>query len=499
MNDQRSQLSFLFDRLIWPSGLVRERACVQISNLLTKGQQPDYVRSFLLSWMKSQGLESVAIIGLLILLHAKESDPTFSVPAEEEVLSNLSCPSALSWILLADLLPNLKGNVDWISLNSGSAPDDFNPSPMFLKYPRTALPAIYASHADDLEGYGIPFWKHWAYEWENILHRIKKTARIDSFYHFWDVGQGAEHCNVFDIPLSEVYRSSYLRTIAWAAMSHFISPDHARSMASDTCPLTLRLWHVKPGRKPDFWPHIHESEGLVDTVAPEIWSEIGRLYESQRVDPTEMVVSTALGRIHEGKMIYDLEIYGVFQGCLGPAAPKLEEVADWCRWKPTAAVKGNGPRLGVEIKEGSQEYVAETFGDWHIVCAGSRMLLPNFPRWQYWRAVRDVWLPSSTLTTGTLNIKCSSEALIYSDQLGDLGKWLDWTDSLRERLPQTLLPSTGNYLMIKREAVRAFAEKHNMVFSWVCRITGFHRKYRTSPYETFTDSASFGTTSLVIS
>ena len=61
-------LRLLFTQLTWPSGLVRERACVQIAKLLLDPEYSGETRARLIAWMKSQNLESVNALGLLPFL-----------------------------------------------------------------------------------------------------------------------------------------------------------------------------------------------------------------------------------------------------------------------------------------------------------------------------------------------------------------------------------------------------------------------------------------------
>src|SRR5208337_765137 len=99
-------LFLLFSRLSWPSGMVRERTCAAIADLLNDSDWTDILQRSVLQWMKEQKLESMTVIGLLIFCKAKIENSSFRIPSTDIILSHISKPSILSCMLINELDSN---------------------------------------------------------------------------------------------------------------------------------------------------------------------------------------------------------------------------------------------------------------------------------------------------------------------------------------------------------------------------------------------------------
>lgn len=491
------ELSFLFSRLTWPSGMVRERACVAIADLLIDSRWREIVQRHLTHWMKAQMLESIAAIALLVLLRAKIQDSSFVSPSAEELLSALHRPSILSWMLMNELVPSNLPPPKWTTLNSGSAPKGFEPDPFFTKYSRSFLPPIYTDSAEEIEAHErISFVKQWSFEWHRILESIGKSPSTDPV-DFWG-REDSEHYVAIDFELSEVYRSAYLRALAWAVMVGVLSEKSARFLAIKTCPIDLGLWRLRPTSRPVWWPKADQPKGRIDTVPVQIWRQVQALWEKRGVRGDEWIIAEASGRAHEGTTMYDLEIFGLFQICRGPLAPILEEVTKWYRREIYVEYAPCGLRFEGVIRAIPPDSISQSFGDWRLVPAVCRVTPWTTPRWQFWRVYRHTWLPSPFLGSNSLTFQCSGDALIVRDAKEVIAKWTDWTNGLREKVTANLPPSTGQYLVVHRQRIETFAEETNSVFCWICRLTGFHREYDYEPYKYFVDHRQYGATSIII-
>jgi hypothetical protein len=233
-------LMLLFTQLAWPSGLVRERACVQIAKLLLDPEHSDVTLHYLFLWMKTQQLESLAALGLLPLLRARLDRSDFNLPRVEDLTSAISRPSLLSALLLHDLFPNDSESLEHSLRHSGDVPQGFSPDVFFGKYVETFLPPYFDFLAGLIEeSEVIAFRRHWAFEWQRLVDEtgVKLTDRN---LYFW-FGSGSEKERVFatDTKLSEVYRSAFLRALAWAVSSDRMDASGAIVLAEETCPVNL--------------------------------------------------------------------------------------------------------------------------------------------------------------------------------------------------------------------------------------------------------------------
>lgn len=490
------QLQLLFRRLTWPSGLVRERACASIAAQLVRQDQGGLLRAYLLRWIAEQNLESVAALGLLVLVRARIEDGEYPLPPAGELSSLISKPSILSWMLVKELLPESGEDLRESIRHSEAAPTDFTPDPAFHKYIHAYVPPAYEMWANGIEASGrVPFVRQWAYEWTRLLVETGLTV-TERPLNFWlRRNSEKEHYAAVDMAVSEVYRSAYLRALAWSLSAEALTLNSALFYAARTCPVDLELWSLPPQVMPDWWVRATEPEGKIDTVPAQIWEQVERLWGQHCLGSDEWVVAQAGGLAHQGATIYNLEIYGLFQRFFSPEPPDLEEFTDWCsdevvfrcRYKSHLRFKGQVARVGVND-------IARESGGWSVVPAVGRGDARIPMRWQYWRMYRDIWLPAPYFGDSLLTFGVEDGSLTVRDGEEVIGRWYDWTDRLSEKVTEEIPPAAGQYLLIRRERIKRFAQATNSVFCWVCRLTGWHREHNYESHKAFADYREFGAT-----
>jgi hypothetical protein len=495
--DVEQGLSLLFTQLTWPSGLVRERACVQIAKLLLDPEYSDATLRHLLLWMKSQKLETVNALGLLTLLRAQLDGRDFILPHLDELAAAVVRPSLLSALLLHELSPN-DPEIPLSSLgHSGEVPRDFSPNPFFAKYVETFLPPMFNFQAGLIEERElIAFRRHWAYEWEGLVDQTDVKLTDRNLYFWWGSPSDKERVLATDTKLSEVYRSAYLRALAWAVSTERLAASAAVELAVGTCPINLDLWRVKPVSKPDWFPLAEEPIGNIDTVPAQVWRQVEKLWEGQLDDRGEWRIAQTSGVVLDGKTVYDLEIYGLFQKSHGPRQPNLEKVAEWCHDEVQLSAQMQEPlHFRGRIRQEMNKTQRKVFDDWSFSPAFGSVYEGSIGRWQIWRMFRRVWLPTPSLAS-KLDFSCNTDG-VNAYQNGEIiARWFDWIDALTERHHVDLPMSTGQCLQIRRKTIEEFAKSSGSTFCWVCRITGYHRKDTYESYKQVRDHRSFGCTRL---
>ena len=210
-------LGMLFAQLVWPSLLVRERACTEIAKLLANPDYTEIVTSFLISWLKKQDLESVVCNGVLAVVRAKMLEPAYSTPDSERISRAINKPSLLSWMLLRTLYPEFEDLPEISTWYSGDAPENFAVEAFFDKYATAfLLPVYYDFWVPTIERKTrLPFRRQWAREWQRAVGETQisvSTLPLD----FWlRRREGEFQYAGADMKMSEVYRSAYLRALAW--------------------------------------------------------------------------------------------------------------------------------------------------------------------------------------------------------------------------------------------------------------------------------------------
>lgn len=497
MTNRASELSVLFARLSHFSGMVRERTCVEIAQLLNDDEWRGPVQWHLQQWMESQTLESVAIFALLIWIRARIENTDTTLPDVEQMLAKYPRPSLLSLLLLRELYGQSVQAPDWCVLFSGDAPSDFEADDFFQKYARNFLPPVYKDTADNItRRTGEPFTKQWAWEWHRLLDATatEPDARVMDCRGRPD----SEHYITVDFRLSEIYRSAYLRALAWAICSEVLPENHALILAARCCPVDLALWQVRARARPAWWPRIPSMTGTVDTTAARAMQELETLWEHQASGDNDWIPVQASGRVGGGTSPLELEIYGLFQRCMGPLIPTAAEVAEWYRATDYQQVDVDSfLRLGGTLQPVPPSGFEQRFEDWLVVPASVRVDTLTVPRWQWWRAYRDIWAPASFLGRDPLILRVTDTDITIEDSRGIIGRWIDWADNFQEKEVANLPPATGQCLLVRRDVISDFSSASRSSFCWIWRFTVYHRQHDYQPFETLSMEGEFGATSVI--
>ena len=242
--------SLLFNRLKWPVPMVRWRAAKEIRNLLNDPITRPATTDMLLDYLEACKTESeVSAILSIVFLTSPAARPT-----RIALISRIRCPSLLSDIIIERTYGPGRGIGRWWGAHSGAAPRDFEGGSYFQKYKAAHVPPILADNLKRLERTsGLPFQQQWAFEWMCLRDKLatRCTAYPHYFDNFADVRSGIT--GQYWQRMREVYRSAYLRTLAFA-VSEWRLPQR---IAQDNCMELVEgiagLFEVEPGRRP-VWP-----------------------------------------------------------------------------------------------------------------------------------------------------------------------------------------------------------------------------------------------------
>jgi hypothetical protein len=273
-------LDLLLARLTWPSGMVRERVCESLAELLVIDSHHESVSSALLEWISSQGLESVACLGLLPFVRAQQLEPAVQIPGRDEFSKACRCPSLLFEILLAELCGEPAQALPLGTGYGGVLPRGFEPSSDFLEQYEHALPTVYRDRARTLSTeFAVPFLQRWGYEVAQT-NRDLRNAHLP-FDEYWG-RPDIEHFVAFDCHLSETLRSGYLRALAWLSQQGEEQRFYAAVEALRTLPIDLGLWQVTPQPLPAWWPlRLSAAKEELDVVPAEVLAYVEELWTRQ--------------------------------------------------------------------------------------------------------------------------------------------------------------------------------------------------------------------------
>ena len=330
------------------------------------------------------------------------------------------------------------------------------------------------------------------------MGRLQIAPSTKAFNYWLTKTSDGEHYVASDPKISEVYRSAYLRALARMAATGCIKRRDLSFLTALACPVDLDLWQLEPSARPCWWPQGKAPTSELDSSIGAIWDQVADLWEHQR--DSEWRLAQASGFIRRDSSVYEMEIFGIFQKCLGPEEPKLADIANWYRVDNAISVYcPNHLRCRGTAEEVSLKHLAYQTGDWTMIpAAQSAHAAGNPPRWQSWRIYRHVWLPTPCLNTNELVTFGLDRNLIIT-RFGDseAGRWFDWGDGLGDRVSEPLPPPSGQALQIPQQLIAEFAQATSSTFCWVCRLTVYYRKETYEEYSVYSDHRGFGASHVI--
>jgi hypothetical protein len=147
----------------------------------------------------------------------------------------------------------------WEHAHSGPVPASFKPDKFFLDHKSAHVPPILGNQLERLEErQDLPFTRQWAFEWRNLMDKIKAPA---SGYPYYFADASLERSGIrsqFCQRQSEIYRSAFLRTFACAVDSWKMPIRNATEFCLDTLPLNRGFIAIDPIQRPSWLSSIPE-------------------------------------------------------------------------------------------------------------------------------------------------------------------------------------------------------------------------------------------------
>jgi hypothetical protein len=500
MTDTSLGLSFLVARLNHPSGTVRERTCVALAKLLTEEETSNPTKAALQTWLNSQRFESVAISAILAWIRAKIEEPSAQVPESTEFVDGFPLPSILSWMLFQELYGSETVEPDWMKCCSGEPPPEFTADPTFHKNKVRVLEdsiqkagQVIDDSTDDL------FSVQWAWEWTRLVESVKCKTTDSVFRQRGNTD--TRWYPSYTFRLTDAYASAFLRALAWTLTQGRLGLSDVSFCASMICPIDLDLWKIRPGSRPIWWPRVTTCSKVIDTAAGEVVTQLEGLWKTGIPGRNDWILAQASGYVGTSNMKFYLEIYGVFQWCVGRKEPDFHEVGNWCRtisgdtMVPKSMLGVTRKLLPAPRHSHSKE---RQFGHWVLSPTFQAIPLAKGSHWQFWRRYRMLWAPASYLFDRQCELVPDREAMYFQINDETIGLWMDWTDGLTEQIDVNLPPFTGSCLLLKRDLLDSQSFPAHPTICWIWTLTAFHREYDSGRYNLIGFEGEIGATRLVL-
>lgn len=276
-------LSFLFQRLKWPVPMSRWRTAKEIRNLLNDPVTRSSTMDALLDYLDQCVTES-EVCEILTIVFLTSPDAR---PLRTALTSRLHCPSILADVILKRIYGHGNGIGGWCLAHSGQAPADFEGGIYFEEHKTVHVPPILMDNLKKLEqATGYPLLQQWAYEWKTL--RDKLGTRYSRYPYYFD-SYSDVRAGIFGQywqRMSEVYRSAYLRTLAFAVSELGMPERLAEVYCLDIVHGIAGLFDIEPVARPAWLSDFPEK-----FCAPgaDFTPLVRELLQASRVDGTILV------------------------------------------------------------------------------------------------------------------------------------------------------------------------------------------------------------------
>jgi len=484
------EVDLLFQRLVWPSSLVRERAATAIGNLLADSSEKEEIYKRLLKWISNWKVESIIAMGLLSINKAfqvckKKSDLSFV--KIENIISSIQANSIIIEELLKEIASETKEKINRVPQYAilKELKLSYEVNYFFNEYIKMILAPIYFIRAQEIEEKTRkPFIKIWAYNAEMLAK--KENIELDSYHYFYGRHKNDKFLIGFSTKVSEIYRSAFLRVLHNFYSEKLIPPDFYLEYSFATLPVDLSFWNILPNRVPEWWPKLIGSK---DSGKKEKLSTIQLKEPIENIikyNKNNKIVLAAEGAIRlvkgwEENPKHSFSLIGFGYKVVGSDFPKPEEVTK-------------------EILHSSQTLLTPTKAEHPISFLKNSLLFDIFSEpiqikdllvfplitrniyltinlWQYFRIRNQSFNIVSELRSG-LSISIKYNRWVYKDQNNnEVVIFKDWLEGLQERYEFEMPIPHANYVLIDNNFLTKKLKEYELRLGYILKTTFRDKKY----------------------
>jgi hypothetical protein len=463
------ELDLLFQRLAWPSPLVRERAATAIGNLLVNSHRKEEICKRLLDWISNWKIESIIAIGLLPIIKAfqickKKADLAFikvndisnSVQANSLVIENLILEIASETKEELNEFPNY--------ILARQLPDSYEPSEFFIKYIKTILAPIYVDRAQEVEkSTRKPFVRLWAYNAEVIAK--ENNIELKSNHYFYGHLEHDKFLTGFSTKVSEVYRSAFLRVLHNFYAAKLIPSDFYLEYAFATLPIDLSFWKISLNRAPEWWPKLRN---------PKIDNGEKKISIIQLKNPIENIIQ----HNKDNKIILAAE------GAIEPAGGWMEN--------PTHSFSLIG--FGYKVL-GADSVQLKGLIVYPLVTRNRDLTIGL---WQYFRDKNPSFNITEKFREGLINIIKNNKWLYENKNDDEIVVFEDWIEGLQERYEFEMPVPHGHYVLIDENFLTEKLKDNGLRLGYVLKTIFRSKEYSYDEVQIINDFKLLNVSKIII-
>ncbi len=484
------EIDLLFQRLVWPSSLVRERAATAIGNLLANSSEKEEIYKRLLRWVNNWKVESIIAIGLLPINKAfqvckKKSDLSFI--KIEKIISSIQANSIIIEELLKEIASETKEKINRFPqyVNLKELAPSYEPNDFFNKYIKTILAPFYFNRAQEIEEKTRkPFIKIWAYNAEILAKKenIKLNLNPDFFGHH----ENDKFLLGFSTKVSEVYRSTFLRALHNFYKEGLISPDSYLKYSFATLPIDLSFWNILPSRFPEWWPKLIGSKDgdkkeKLSTI--QLKEPIENMIKYSKNNKIVLAAEGAIGVVkgQEENPKHSFSLIGFGYRVDGSDFPKPEEVTKEILHSPKTLLTQTKAEYPISFLKNSVlfDIFSEPIQIKDLIAFPliTRNINAIINLWRHFRFINQSFNIVNELRS-RLSITVKDNRWIYKDQINnEVVVFKDCLEGLQERYEFKMPIPYGHYVLINDNFLNKKLKENKLRLGYILKTTFRDKKY----------------------
>ena len=373
-------------------------------------------------------------------------------------------------------------------------PRDFSPSEFFLDYIRSFLPPIYFGTAQNLSRkYRVDFLEVWAWESSNLMKELSFKEELGEYGSY--LGRESKPMVMgASVHLSEVYRSAFIRTLAWFHMIGGIPDDVYFGQTLRNTPIDLSLWDIGTNAPPKWWPvlsrPVASDQAGEETIQLLDWQKLRDLIvlETEGLGPHNSRLLSAEGTclwaddIPPENLSVHFALVGFAYQCKGGKLPSADQVVDPLLWESCWMPYPKGAGVLSIFDPGSERVLIPGELEWDFLdlrvvplVARIRSLARN--SWQWFRGYHVPWGLSAFFGDARASLGHDDRSWFHSVEGNRVALGHDWRLGSLERDDDGVFPLHGQVLAVDWDWLSSLLEKDDLRFAHLLQVKAKVREY----------------------
>lgn len=383
-----------------------------------------------------------------------------------------------------------------------NCPSSYTPPLFFSRYLRAFLPPYFADTAERIgKQSNVDFTQLWGWESARLM-ACEGISEVVGDVGNYASGSYHNYLNGATSMIAEVYRSAFLRTVAWFRLSGLIDRNDYIEYSLKMCPVDPSIWEIESQSAPSWWPRVSSSSPDIETL-PE-WDQceglLGKEFGGGRLVAAEGAVIPSLDRPLTASEFTLLPMGYSVEGPETPEASQVFHALRGCVWlkfpqseRPLVIFDGKDMRGWIPLHDSK-----DSIADLTVRPLVGRVRSLNINQWHPWHGCHPPFFPSVNLATPN-GRPCKDSTSWFYETEGQKVFWgHDWKIGSLERSSKGQYMLHGQYAIAERKWLELRLDDQGLRLGHILRISIQHRKNEYDEPQIFHSFKYIGMSNLIV-